>query len=203
MRCVQTLDWYCMDYVDPENLKLWMCNLSCYSEWSQTFTVGAKSRPNLLVRMPSVRSIKSSATESTSASSDSSQRQVSIRRPNLGEIPFFWRKNYSDFELFYDSCDDVIMSDLSLSAWCRNIFSACFRQTLCMRITWHYHLSNATPLLYLTRVPLSQRRGTARGPLGKTDLTQDTGYPFLKTFEIRQGGTPSFVLNEWIEKQRL
>ncbi|XP_029557377.1 adhesion G-protein coupled receptor G4 [Salmo trutta] len=57
--------------------------LQDYSEWSQTFTVGAKSRPNPLVRMPSVRSIKSSATESTSASSDSSQRQVSIRRPNL------------------------------------------------------------------------------------------------------------------------
>ncbi|XP_041707498.1 adhesion G-protein coupled receptor G4 isoform X1 [Coregonus clupeaformis] len=54
-----------------------------YSEWSHTATVGAKYRPNPLVRMPSVRSIKSSATDSTSASSDSSQRQVSIRRPNL------------------------------------------------------------------------------------------------------------------------
>uniref|UniRef100_A0A8C7U384 Adhesion G protein-coupled receptor G4b n=1 Tax=Oncorhynchus mykiss TaxID=8022 RepID=A0A8C7U384_ONCMY len=74
-----------------------------YSEWSQTATVGAKSRPSPLVRMPSVRSIKSSATDSTSASSDSSQRQVSIRRPNLGEIPFSPSKNHSDLSLFYDS----------------------------------------------------------------------------------------------------
>ncbi|CAB1333139.1 unnamed protein product [Coregonus sp. 'balchen'] len=59
------------------------CVLNSLQEWSHTATVGAKYRPNPLVRMPSVRSIKSSATDSTSASSDSSQRQVSIRRPNL------------------------------------------------------------------------------------------------------------------------
>uniref|UniRef100_A0A3P8XI82 Adhesion G protein-coupled receptor G4b n=1 Tax=Esox lucius TaxID=8010 RepID=A0A3P8XI82_ESOLU len=60
--------------------------LQDYSEWSQTATAAAKPRLYPPVRMPSVRSIKSSSTDSTSASSNSSQRQVSIRRPNLGEI---------------------------------------------------------------------------------------------------------------------
>uniref|UniRef100_A0A6Q2Y0S2 Adhesion G protein-coupled receptor G4b n=1 Tax=Esox lucius TaxID=8010 RepID=A0A6Q2Y0S2_ESOLU len=57
--------------------------LQDYSEWSQTATAAAKPRLYPPVRMPSVRSIKSSSTDSTSASSNSSQRQVSIRRPNL------------------------------------------------------------------------------------------------------------------------
>ncbi|XP_031427170.1 adhesion G-protein coupled receptor G6-like [Clupea harengus] len=58
-----------------------------YSEWSQTATVPAKTKPSQTVKFPSVKSVrsnKSSTTESTSASSDSSQREVSIRRPNLG-----------------------------------------------------------------------------------------------------------------------
>ncbi|KAL0993915.1 hypothetical protein UPYG_G00115510 [Umbra pygmaea] len=54
-----------------------------YSEWSQTGTFGAKHKSNPPIRLPSVRSIKSSSTDSTSASSNSSQRQVSIRRPSL------------------------------------------------------------------------------------------------------------------------
>ncbi|KAL2094694.1 hypothetical protein ACEWY4_009413 [Coilia grayii] len=62
--------------------------LQDYSEWSQTATVPARTKPSQTLKFPSVKSVrsnKSSTTESTSASSDSSQREVSIKRPNLGK----------------------------------------------------------------------------------------------------------------------
>ncbi|KAM8898096.1 adhesion G-protein coupled receptor G6 [Spinachia spinachia] len=58
-----------------------------YSEWSNSASIGVTTRaksnpPRALV--PSVCSVKSSSTDSTSASSDSSQRNSSCKRPNLG-----------------------------------------------------------------------------------------------------------------------
>ncbi|KAI4883425.1 hypothetical protein NFI96_008969 [Prochilodus magdalenae] len=64
--------------------------LQDHSEWSHTATVIAKPKPSQLPKFPTVasfRSSKSNSTQSSSLSSDSSQRQVSIRRPNLGKEP--------------------------------------------------------------------------------------------------------------------
>ncbi|CAK6957240.1 adhesion G-protein coupled receptor G4 isoform X1 [Scomber scombrus] len=57
-----------------------------HSEWSNSASVGVVARPrsNTRVSAPSVHSVKSSSTDSTSASSDSSQRETSCKRPNLG-----------------------------------------------------------------------------------------------------------------------
>ncbi|XP_051541847.1 adhesion G-protein coupled receptor G4 [Myxocyprinus asiaticus] len=74
--------------------KQWRVHLCCgvfklqeYSEWSQTATVGPKPKPNPPNKFPliaSVRSIKSNSTQSSSVSSECSQWQVSITRPDLG-----------------------------------------------------------------------------------------------------------------------
>ncbi|KAK9968314.1 hypothetical protein ABG768_002645 [Culter alburnus] len=74
--------------------KQWRIHLCCgafklqeYSEWSQTATVVPKHKPNppnTLPFMASVRSIKSNSTQSSTVSSESSQRQVTITRPDLG-----------------------------------------------------------------------------------------------------------------------
>ncbi|ROL54362.1 Adhesion G-protein coupled receptor G4 [Anabarilius grahami] len=56
-------------------------------QWSQTATVVPKHKsnpPNTFPFMASVRSIKSNSTQSSTVSSESSQRQVTITRPDLG-----------------------------------------------------------------------------------------------------------------------
>ncbi|XP_017276797.3 adhesion G-protein coupled receptor G4 [Kryptolebias marmoratus] len=58
-----------------------------HSEWSNSASVGAlpKSRENpSRAAIPSLRSVQSNSTDSTSASSDSSRRDSSCRRPDLG-----------------------------------------------------------------------------------------------------------------------
>ncbi|XP_024921756.1 adhesion G-protein coupled receptor G4 [Cynoglossus semilaevis] len=58
-----------------------------YTEWSNSASAGAAAKPKLNPpgkSLPSVHSVKSNSTESTSASSDSSQRGTSCKRPNLG-----------------------------------------------------------------------------------------------------------------------
>ncbi|KAL7846288.1 hypothetical protein SRHO_G00212680 [Serrasalmus rhombeus] len=60
--------------------------LQDHSDWSHTATVIAKPKCSGFPKFPMVasfRSSKSNSTQSSSLSSDSSQRQVSIRRPNL------------------------------------------------------------------------------------------------------------------------
>ncbi|KAK7125793.1 hypothetical protein R3I93_021229 [Phoxinus phoxinus] len=76
--------------------KQWRIHLCCgafklqeYSEWSQTATVVPKHKPNppnTFPFMASVRSIKSNSTQSSTVSSESSQRQVTITRPDLGFV---------------------------------------------------------------------------------------------------------------------
>lgn len=76
--------------------KQWRIHLCCgafklqeYSEWSQTATVVPKHKPNppnTFSFMASVRSIKSNSTQSSTVSSESSQRQVTITRPDLGFV---------------------------------------------------------------------------------------------------------------------
>ncbi|XP_051902569.1 adhesion G-protein coupled receptor G2 isoform X2 [Hippocampus zosterae] len=61
--------------------------LEDHSEWSPTASVAALAKPSpcqLNAGMPSVRSVESSSTVSTSASSESSQRGSSCKRPALG-----------------------------------------------------------------------------------------------------------------------
>ncbi|XP_016381495.1 G-protein coupled receptor 126-like [Sinocyclocheilus rhinocerous] len=76
--------------------KQWRIHLCCgafklqeYSEWSQTATVVPKHKPNppnTFPFMASVRSIKSNSTQSSTVSSESSQRQMTITRPDLGFV---------------------------------------------------------------------------------------------------------------------
>ncbi|KAJ8396518.1 hypothetical protein AAFF_G00018240 [Aldrovandia affinis] len=73
--------------------KQWRAHLCCgqfrlkeHSDWSQTATVGVKSRPNHLVHTPSVKSARSDNSNSSSTTSNSSvsaQRLVSTRRSDL------------------------------------------------------------------------------------------------------------------------
>ncbi|XP_065112378.1 uncharacterized protein adgrg4b [Paramisgurnus dabryanus] len=73
--------------------KQWRVHLCCgvfkledYSEWSQTATVLPKPKPISPNKSPfiaSVRSIKSNSTQSSTVSSEYSQRQASITGPNL------------------------------------------------------------------------------------------------------------------------
>lgn len=75
-----------------------------FAEWSQTATVVPKQKPNppnTFPFMASVRSIKSNSTQSSTVSSESSQRQVTISRPDLGKmLPIWYIVNATMFKSF-------------------------------------------------------------------------------------------------------